>query len=144
LEKFHLAKISPKRSPNSVYKYNSFKFKDESKLHHNNHSNLQVNELQQQQQHLVAKLKSKTKTNQKLLDLFKNNIKQTKELELKKQTLDLIIVEWKELTRKIECIFFIINFLAVIISPTFLFVKFLFRDLAADVSLQNKCSCELN
>ena len=143
-----MAKISPKRSPNSIYKYNAFKFKDDSKLHHNNHQNLQVNELQQQQQqqqqHLVAKLKSKTKTNQKLLDLFKNNIKQAKELELKKQTLDLIIVEWKELTRKIECIFFIINFLAVIISPTFLFVKFLFRDLAADVSLQNKCSCELN
>ena len=69
-------------------------------------------------------------------------MKKSKESQVKKQELDLILVEWRELGRKIELIFFIINLLAVLILPTVLFIIYWFQDLSADYSLQEKCSCD--
>jgi len=88
--------------------------------------------------------KEKTRKNSihKLLDLIKHDMKKSKESQIKKQELDLILVEWRELGRKIEFIFFIINLLAVLILPTVLFIKYWFQDLSADHSLQEKCSCD--
>jgi len=45
------------------------------------------------------------------------------------------------LSKKVENIFLIFNFLSVIILPQILFFKYLFRDLSADISLQENCSC---
>ncbi len=51
--------------------------------------------------------KEKTRKNSihKLLDLIKHDMKKSKESQIKKQELDLILVEWRELSRKIEFIF---------------------------------------
>jgi hypothetical protein len=83
----------------------------------------------------------KMKRSQKLLDLLNNDLKRSKEKELKRQKLELILIEWKELSKKVENIFLIFNFLSVIILPQILFFKYLFRDLSADISLQENCSC---
>jgi hypothetical protein len=78
----------------------------------------------------------------KLLELIKYDLRKKKEAEQKRQELDLILVEWKELGRKIEWLFFIINLFAVVTLPTVLFINYLFQDLSADHSLQESCSCD--
>ena len=83
----------------------------------------------------------KMKRSQMLLDLLNNDLKRSKEKELKRQKLELILIECKELSKKVENIFLILNFLSVIILPQILFFKYLFRDLSADTSLQENCSC---
>jgi hypothetical protein len=93
-------------------------------------------------QHLYNNM-SIIKPSQKLFELFSNDLKRAKEIEWKKQELELILIEWKELSRRVEFIFLVFNFLAVIFLPHFLFSKYLFRDLSADTSLQENCSCGL-
>jgi hypothetical protein len=93
-------------------------------------------------QHLYNNM-SIIKPSQKLFELLSNDLKRAKEIEWKKQELELILIEWKELSRRVEFIFLVFNFLAVIFLPHFLFSKYLFRDLSADTSLQENCSCGL-
>ncbi len=81
------------------------------------------------------------KSTHKLFDLIKYDIKRNKEIQLKKQDLDLILIEWKELAKKMESIFFIINLMSVFIIPLVLFFKYVFHDLFDDFSLQKNCSC---
>ena len=88
--------------------------------------------------------KKKSRTTHKILELIKNDLKRTKEIEMMKHVTDLILIEWKELGRKVENIFFYINFLIVFILPTVLFYKYLFQDLSADESLQKHCKCDKN
>jgi hypothetical protein len=83
------------------------------------------------------------KTTHKLLELIKNDMKRTRLKQLKKEALDLILIEWKELGRKVESIFFLINILAVFILPSVLFYKYLIQDLSVDFSLHKNCACDL-
>ncbi len=87
-------------------------------------------------------LNKKKSLTHKIFDLTKYDMKKSKEMKNQKKKLDLILVEWRELGRKIELIFFIINLLAVLILPTVLFIKYWFQDLSADHGLQEKCSCD--
>ncbi len=87
-------------------------------------------------------LNKKKSLTHKIFDLTKYDMKKSKEMKNQKKKLDLILVEWRELGRKIELIFFIINLLAVLILPTVLFIKYWFQDLSADHSLQENCSCD--
>ena len=70
-------------------------------------------------------------------------MKRTRLKQLKKEALDLILIEWKELGRKVESIFFLINILAVFILPSVLFYKYLIQDLSVDFSLHKNCACDL-
>jgi hypothetical protein len=90
------------------------------------------NELQQQ---------IRKNTTQKLLELHIYELKRARFLQLKKIASDYIIIEWKELSRKVENIFFIINLLVVVILPSVLFIEFWFQDLSVDDSLNKNCKC---
>jgi hypothetical protein len=86
--------------------------------------------------------KMKIKSSKKLLELIKKDMKRNNQMELKKYALELILIEWRVLAKKIESIFFILNVSAVFILPTVLFMKYLFQDLSNDHSLQENCSCD--
>jgi len=90
------------------------------------------NELQQQ---------IRKNTTQKLLELHIYELKRARLLQLKKIASDYILIEWKELSRKVENIFFVINLLAVVILPFVLFIEFWFQDLSVDDSLNKNCKC---
>ena len=53
-----------------------------------------------------------------------------------------ILVEWKELARKIEFIFCIVSFVSNTASPIILFHKYFTRYYENDFSLSQKCACE--
>jgi len=55
---------------------------------------------------------------------------------------EIVNVEWKELTIRIEFIFFIVSLFTVIITPILLFGKFFLRDYITLEHLKSSCGCE--
>ena len=107
--------------PNFFFEFDSSKLKDE----------------------IIKQEKLKRSRTYRIFALLRNDLQRKNAIETKTHLFDLILIEWKELARKLENIFFIITFLIIFILPTSLFNKYLFEDLSIDVSLQKNCRCEL-
>ena len=91
----------------------------------------------------IKQEKLKRSRTYKIFVLLRNDLQRKKAIETKTHLFDLILIEWKELARKVENIFFIVTFLIIFILPTSLFNEYLFEDLSTDISLQKNCRCEL-
>jgi len=115
-----LTKINNEK-PNFFHEFDSSKLKDEN----------------------IKQEKLKRSRTYKIFVLLRNDLQRKKAIETKTHLFDLILIEWKELARKVENIFFIVTFLIIFILPTSLFNEYLFEDLSTDISLQKNCRCEL-
>lgn len=85
--------------------------------------------------------RKKSRSIHKIFELIRDDLQKTKLIQVKKNESDSILIEWKELGRKVETIFFFINLSIVFILPSLLFYKYLSRNLSADISLQKHCKC---
>jgi hypothetical protein len=115
-----LTKINNEK-PNFFHEFDSSKLKDEN----------------------IKQEKLKRSRTYKIFVLLRNDLQRKKAIETKTHLFDLFLIEWKELARKVENIFFIVTFLIIFILPTSLFNEYLFEDLSTDISLQKNCRCEL-
>ena len=76
----------------------------------------------------------------KITKFIRLTIRKLEEEKIKLKNIEEINIEWKELARKLENVFFVITFGAIIIMPVFLFGKFVIRDIKSEISSQ--CGCE--
>ena len=64
------------------------------------------------------------------------------EEKVNKDFQNLIVIEWKEVARRVESLFTCIAFIGVVMPPFILFHKYSFRDIAHDLTLVKKCGCD--
>jgi hypothetical protein len=83
-----------------------------------------------------------TKILHRLFKILKCLIEKMEQDKLRYSNQEILIVEWKELARRIEYIFLILSFLIVIITPILLFGKFFLRDFITFDHLKAPCGCQ--
>ena len=76
---------------------------------------------------------------QKLLKLIKQNYTKLEEERQKLKNIQEILVEWRELARKLDCVFLVISCIIIIISPIILFGRLFIRDIRRGIG---QCGCE--
>ncbi len=79
---------------------------------------------------------------QKLLTIVKFLCRKMEQDKLRYANQEIVNIEWKELSRRIELIFLFLSFLAVIITPILLFGKFFLRDFITKEHLKLACGCQ--
>lgn len=85
--------------------------------------------------------KQATKTS-KLVKLLKINFKKMDDERIKIKNIQEIIIEWKEIARRLEYVFLVISFLTIFSAPLVLFGKFFIRDFIKKKTLNTSCGCE--
>jgi hypothetical protein len=76
----------------------------------------------------------------KILKILKIYFKKIDEENLRKNHIDEIIIEWKEIARRLEYVFLVLNSLTITIVPLILFGKYVIQDETNQNF--NKCGCE--
>jgi hypothetical protein len=79
---------------------------------------------------------------QKLLKIVKFLCNKMEQDKLRYANQEIVNIEWKELSRRIELIFLFLSFFAVIITPILLFGKFFLRDFFTKEHLKLACGCQ--
>jgi hypothetical protein len=78
----------------------------------------------------------------KLFKILKSISFKMQEEKIQYTDQEILSVEWKELARRVEQIFLIISFCAIISIPILLFGKFFKRDLITKEHLKSSCGCQ--
>ena len=78
----------------------------------------------------------------RLFKLVKLAFTKMEEEKIKLKNVENISIEWKELARRLEYVFFLISTIAIVITPTILFGKFFMRDVITLSHINTPCGCE--
>lgn len=78
----------------------------------------------------------------KLIKLLKCNFKKLDDDRVIIKNVQEIIIEWKEIARRLEYVFLAISFITIIIAPIILFGKFFVRDVLKKMPPITSCGCE--
>lgn len=106
--------------------------------HHSNHvSFLSPNKYEEFKDECIVA----NATMNKIIKFIKLTMRKLDEEKIKLRHLQEINIEWKELARKLENVFFVITFIAIVIMPVYLFGKFVLRDIRNEINI-SKCGCE--
>lgn len=106
----------------------------------NHHNLINFINLPKKEADCTAKTHSKRDIQlQKLLKIVKQNYNKLDEERLKHKNVQDVMVEWRELARKLDLVFLVISSVIIVVSPVVLFGRFLVRDITKDSS---HCGCE--
>lgn len=78
----------------------------------------------------------------RILKCVKINVRRQEEEKLKLKQTEELIIEWKEVSRKLENVFFFITLITIIIAPVILFGKLFLRDITKIEVKNSSCACD--
>lgn len=78
----------------------------------------------------------------RMFKLIKYSLIKMEEEKIRLQNYKNTEIEWKEVARRIEYIFFTVTFLIIVSAPVWLFGKFFMRDVITKSYLDAPCGCE--
>ena len=107
---------------------------------YNNHSIEPIDK--QSKDHIVKNEKNHHSAMRKLLKLIRAAFFQMEIKNLRVNTTELIVIEWKEIARRVDYIMLFISLFSVITTPVLLFGEFFIRDIVTKSHLSDPCGCD--
>jgi hypothetical protein len=96
----------------------------------------------QSKEKIIINEKKHRSTIRKLFKLLKAAFVQMEKQNMKLNTTEMIMIEWKELGRRVDYIMLFLSLFTIIITPILLFGNFFIRDVITESHLSTPCGCE--
>lgn len=93
--------------------------------------------------HIMIEKETKYNTTvHKIFKLIKHACNQMDRQKQKLISTQMILIEWKELAKRIDYLMFFFALFSICVTPVILFSKFFVRDLVTESHLSATCGCE--